>query len=206
MVKKLGLAVLAVVLVLCGVIATRPADFTITRSAVVAAPAEVVFPYANDFHKWVDWSPWDKMDPAQERKHSGAPSGVGAVYEWKGKEVGQGRMTLTESVPAQKVGIRLEFIEPMPADYRVAFTLAPAAGGTQVTWTMAGTYDFMGKAMGLVMDMDAMVGKDFEAGLASLKGLAEAEAKRQQDAARAAAEAAAKAAAEQPAVAAPATP
>jgi hypothetical protein len=205
MLKKIGLAVVAVVVVFCGVVAMRPATYTVTRTATLAASPEVVFPYTNDFHKWLEWSPWDKMEPTQQRMHSGPAAGVGAVYEWSGKEVGKGRMTLTESVPAQKVAIKLEFIEPFASTNSTVFTLAPAAGGTQVTWTMVGNNNFVGKAFGMFMDFDAMIGKDFEAGLASLKTLAEADQKKA-DEAKQAAEAAAAAAAPAETVATPAKP
>ena len=180
MLKKILIGVAALVVVLIVVISLQPATFKVERSATISAPAAVVFPFVNDLHRWPDWSPWEKMDPDMKRTHSGAASGVGAVYEWQGNDqVGEGRMTIEESRPNQYVGIKLEFIEPFAATNKVGFALAPADKGTTVTWTMDGHNDFMGKAMCLVMDMDAMVGGDFEKGLAALKTLAEAEAAKQ---------------------------
>ena len=192
MLKKIGWAVLAAVVVFCGVVATRPATFTVTRHATMAAAPEVVFPYVNDFQKWQAWSPWEKLDPAMQRTFSGPPAGVGADYAWTGnKAVGRGRMTVTESMQPSRVAIRLEFIEPMAGVSDTVFGLLPKDGGTEVTWTMTGHNDFVGKAFCMFMDMDAMVGKDFEAGLANLKARAEADAKRLDEEAKQAAAAAA---------------
>jgi hypothetical protein len=178
MVKKLALGLVAILVVLAGVIASRPADFAVTRTATMNAPADVVYGQVIDFHEWASWSPWDQMDPAMKREYLGAPAGVGAKYEWTGNPdtVGTGSMTITDAKPGESVGIDLEFKVPFPAKNRTLFALAPDGAGTKVTWTMTGRNDFMGKAFSLVMDMDKMVGADFEKGLATMKTRAEAKA------------------------------
>ncbi|MBM4384588.1 MAG: SRPBCC family protein [Deltaproteobacteria bacterium] len=174
-------------------VATRPSEFRIERSTTIAAPSEIVFEEIDDFRRWAAWSPWEKMDPAMKREYSGPASGVGATYHWIGNEqVGEGRMTIVESAPA-RVAIRLEFVTPMKATNDVTLELGPAAGGTDVTWAMTGKNDFMAKAAGLFMDVDAMVGADFERGLADLTKVVEARWAAER-AAREAAEAAAAAA------------
>jgi hypothetical protein len=162
--------VLAVLLVAVVVfVATRPAEFRVLRSRKLAASPDVVYAHVNDFHKWAAWSPWDKLDPAMTREISGAPSGPGATYHWLGnKKVGEGRMTVTDSQPPSSVTIRLEFISPWKATNTTRFELAPSGSGTNVTWTMSGRNNFVAKAVCIFMDMDKLVGSDFEKGLAGL--------------------------------------
>ena len=156
--------------------ATRPDTFQVQRSATIAAPAESIFPHLDDFHRWVAWSPWEKLDPELKRTFSGAERGPGAVYAWEGnKKVGQGQMEILESDPPRRLRIKLDFIKPFEAHNTTVFALAPAGGGTQVTWTLDGNHNFMSKLMSVFMDMDRMVGADFERGLASLKAVTEAE-------------------------------
>jgi uncharacterized protein YndB with AHSA1/START domain len=170
---SVGVIVFAVV-VLVVVAAMKPDAFRVERSATFTAPAEKVFPHLNDFHNWPTWSPWEKLDPAQKRTHSGATSGKGAVYEWEGnKKVGQGRMEITESTFPSKITIQLDFIKPFSANNITVFTVAGQGGTTTVTWTMTGRQPFMFKVMALFMSMDKMIGKDFEAGLAAMKGVVE---------------------------------
>jgi hypothetical protein len=169
MLKKIALALLLVLVVLAGYVATRPADFRIVRSRTVAAPPDVVHAYVSDFHKWPEWSPWEKLDPAMKREYSGAASGTGAAYHWSGNsDVGEGQMTITDSRPPQSVTIRLEFLKPFAATNTTQFDFAPSGSGTIVTWAMNGHNNFMAKAFSAVMDMDKMVGGDFEKGLAGL--------------------------------------
>ena len=169
MLLKIGLAVGVVVVGLAGYIASRPSEFRISRSRPVAAPPDVVHAFVNDFHKWREWSPWERLDPALTREYSGAEAGPGAVYSWTGsREVGQGRMTITDSRPPRSLTIRLEFIKPWTATNTTQFDFAPSGSGTTVTWTMSGSNNFMAKAFGLFMDMDTMVGSSFEKGLADL--------------------------------------
>jgi len=179
MLRRILIGIAAVLVVLLIVIATRPATYRVERSTRIAAPPDVVFGLVNDFHAWEGWSPWAKLDPAMKTTYGGPASGVGATYDWSGNsKVGEGKMAITESQPAKKVGIRLEFIKPMPGITQTDFDLRPEGGGTQVSWVMTGTNDFLGKAFSLVADMDSMIGKDFDKGLAAMRTQAEAEAKR----------------------------
>ena len=175
MIKKIliGLAVIIVVLVV--VIALQPATYQVERSTNIAAPAAVVFAQVNDFHNWNAWSPWAKLDPAMKQTFAGAPSGTGAVYSWVGnKEVGEGRMMITESHPSDLVRIKLEFLKPFAATSSTEFTFTPQGNQTAVKWRMSGENNFMAKAFHLVMNMDKMIGSDFEKGLAQIKAVAEA--------------------------------
>lgn len=154
--------------------ATRPDSFTVQRAATIAAPAERIFPYLNDFHRWGAWSPWEKLDPDLKRTFSGAESGPGAAYAWVGnKKVGEGRMEILESDPPSRLKIQLDFLKPFEAHNTTVFTLAPDGGGTRVSWTMHGSRNFVFKLMGIFMNMDRMIGADFERGLANLKAAAE---------------------------------
>jgi uncharacterized protein YndB with AHSA1/START domain len=177
--RRIAVAALALVVVGALVVATRPSRFRVERSAQVAAPPHVVFSLIDDFHRWERWSPWEKIDPDMTRSFDGPPSGPGARYAWSGDaNVGSGRMTITESRPGERVEIRLEFFEPMAATNQARFELTPAAGGTHVAWIMEGEHGFLGKAISLFMDMDAMVGGQFEKGLADLDGAARNEVAR----------------------------
>jgi uncharacterized protein YndB with AHSA1/START domain len=163
------LVVVVALAALAGFIATRPADFRLVRSRRLAAPPRAVFDLVNDFHRWPEWSPWEKLDPHLKRELSGPASGTGAAYHWSGNaKAGEGRMTITDSQPPSRVTIRLEFIKPWTATNTTTFDFAPSGGGTDVTWAMAGTNNFMMKAFSLFMDMEKAVGPDFERGLASL--------------------------------------
>ncbi|MSP63648.1 MAG: polyketide cyclase [Myxococcales bacterium] len=193
MVKKIGLGFVGLVVVLLIVIATRPGAFAITRTATIAAPPAVLYPMIADFHRWGEWSPWDALDPNQKKTFDGAASGVGAITGWSGNDqVGEGRMTVLAVKPNAEVDIKLEFIKPFAATNQTQFSLKPEGAATEVIWAMNGTNDFMGKAYSLFVDVDKMVGADFERGLATMKTVAEGEAKRQAETA-AAAEAARKA-------------
>lgn len=167
-------------LVLVGLIlfiATRPANFSVTRSATIAAAPAVVFAQVNDFHAWGAWSPWEKRDPNLKRTYEGPTAGEGAIYSWVGnREVGEGKMTLIESRPAELIRIKLEFFKPFKATNTAQFEFKPEGDGTRVTWSMTGENNFIGKAIGLVMNMDKMIGGDFESGLAGIKAIAEARA------------------------------
>jgi hypothetical protein len=175
MFKKVLIALAIAVVVFVAVVATRPADFKVTRSAVIEAPPAKVFSYVNDFSKWGAWSPWEKMDPAMKRTFEGPKAGVGAIYSWEGnKEVGSGKMTITDSKSPESVKIKLEFFKPMEGVNPTEFTFQPEGKGTKITWTMSGTNNFISKAFCMVMDMDKMVGGDFDKGLANMKAAAEA--------------------------------
>ena len=154
--------------------ATRPDTFTIERTGTVNAPPEKVFPFIDDFKRWDAWSPWEKKDPAMQRSFGAITSGKGATYAWSGnKDVGQGSMEITESEPSSRVALKLDFLKPFEAHNAVDFTLTPAASGTDVRWRMQGRNNFIAKIMHMFMNIDKMVGKDFEAGLANLKAAAE---------------------------------
>jgi uncharacterized protein YndB with AHSA1/START domain len=165
------------VLVVAGVVvvATRPSEFRVTRTGTISAPPAVVFAQVNDFRKWEAWNPWGKLDPAMKQSYEGAPAGVGAVYTWAGNsQVGEGRMTLTESRPNELIRIKMEFLKPFAATSTAEFTFRPEGNGTAVTWSMEGQNNFMAKTMHLVMNMDRMIGGQFEKGLAAMKSVAEA--------------------------------
>jgi hypothetical protein len=200
MLKKILIGVGVVVVGFAGFVATRPAEFKVEREATIAAPPDVVFAQVNDYHEWVDWSPWAGLDPNMKTEYSGADRGVGAMQSWAGNDdVGEGRQTIVASDPQKHIGIRLEFLKPFEATNSVDFEFEPAGAGTKVRWIMSGEHDFMGKAACLFMDMDSMVGKDFEKGLASLGEASIAAAKEKEKAeaaAREKAEAEAKATAE----------
>jgi polyketide cyclase/dehydrase/lipid transport protein len=173
MFKKIAIALVLLVAALAAFVATRPAEFRIARSRTVAAPPDALHAYVNDFHQWPAWSPWEKLDPAMKREYAGAPAGPGAVYAWSGNDqVGEGRMTITDSQPPRSVTIRLEFLKPWAATNTTQFDFTPSGTGTNVTWAMTGHNNFMAKAFSVVMDMDKMVGPDFERGLANLDAAA----------------------------------
>jgi len=173
MVKKILLTVVALIVVavvaVVGLAATRPDQFKVERSVSMAVPPEAAYAQVVDFHAWERWSPWAKLDPTMKATYSGAPSGVGASYHWVGDDkVGEGRMTITEVAPPSRVAIRLEFLKPFAATNDTAFAFAPEGAGTRVTWTMSGKNEFLGKVMSLFVNMDQMIGRDFEKGLAQL--------------------------------------
>jgi uncharacterized protein YndB with AHSA1/START domain len=163
-----------IVVGLVAIVATRPAEFRVTRRTTIAAPAPAVFAQVNDFHKWEAWNPWARIDPAMTRTYEGAPAGSGAVYTWAGNnEVGAGRMTLIESRPNDLIRVRLDFLKPFRSTSIAEFTFKPEGDHTVVTWSMSGRNNFITKAVHLVMDMDKMIGGNFEKGLASMKAAVE---------------------------------
>jgi uncharacterized protein YndB with AHSA1/START domain len=153
---------------------TRPDTFRVERSILIAAPAERIFPLIDDFRQWAAWSPYERLDPAMKRNYSGAASGRGAAYAWEGSgKVGAGRMEIAQSTPPSKVSMRLDFAKPFEAHNIADFTLEPQGGTTRVTWAMQGPSPFLSKVMQVFLDMDTMIGKDFEDGLANLKAVSE---------------------------------
>jgi len=156
------------------VVALQPSDFRVERSATMAAPAPAVHAQVNDFQNWRAWSPWEKVDPALKRSYEGPRAGTGAVYAWQGnKDVGEGRMTITDSRPGELVRIKLEFFKPFAAVNAAEFNFKPSGDGTAVTWTMTGQNNFLSKAICLFVNMDSMVGGMFEQGLAQMKTVVE---------------------------------
>jgi uncharacterized protein YndB with AHSA1/START domain len=168
------LAFAFIALIFIVVIAGRPDEFVVSRSATVSASPDKVFPRVNDLHKWEAWSPWAKLDPNAKSTFSGADAGTGAAMAWDGNnKVGAGTMTITESRPGELIRFRLDFQKPMKAVNTAEFTFRPDGNQTVVTWSMAGKSNFMGKCFGLFMDCEKMVGCQFEKGLASLKSVTE---------------------------------
>jgi len=172
---KILLVLIAFVAVLGAVVASRPSEFRVERTRVIAAPPAAVFAQVNDFHKWPTWNPWGKLDPTMKQTYEGAPAGVGAVYTWAGnRQVGEGRMTIVESRPDELIRLRLDFMKPLPGTSTAEFTFQPQGNETAVTWRMHGTNNFMAKAIHLVINMDRMIGGQFDRGLADMKAAVEA--------------------------------
>jgi uncharacterized protein YndB with AHSA1/START domain len=178
MVKKIvigGVLVCVVVVAgFCVVVGLQPNTFSVERSATIAAPPERVFVQVNDLAAWDAWSPWSKLDPNAKTTLSTPSAGKGATFAWVGnQEVGEGSLTILESKPDELVDVEQEFVKPLPGKARMVFTLVPQEGGTGVNWKMSGNHGFLEKAVCLFMDMDAMLGKDFERGLANMKEVVE---------------------------------
>ena len=176
--KKIAISIAIVAAVAIAAVllfaATKPDTFQVQRATTIKAPPEVIFPLINDYRNWATWSPYEKKDPAMKKTYSGAPRGKGAVYEWEGnKNVGKGRMEIVDAVPPFKVTIKLDFSEPFEAHNSVEFTLTRQGDSTRVAWEMQGPASYVSKVMQVFVDMDRMVGADFEAGLARLRTLAE---------------------------------
>jgi hypothetical protein len=168
-----GLVVLVAAFV--AAVAMQPSEFRVVRTATIAAPAPAVFAQVNDFRNWDAWSPWARLDPGMKVTYGGPPAGAGASYAWAGNShVGEGRMTILESRPNERITIQLEFVKPFVATNIAQFGFEPQGDRTAVTWTMTGTNTFTGKAIGLFMNMDRMVGGQFEQGLAQMKSVVEA--------------------------------
>lgn len=174
MLKIIGIVIALAIAAILILAAMRPDNFRLERKATIKAPPEKIFAILNDFKQWSVWSPWEKKDPAMKRNFGAVTSGKGATYAWEGnKEVGIGNMEIAESAPPSKLAIKLNFVKPFEASNLVNFTLMPADGGTEVTWSMEGKCNFISKIMQVFVSMDKMVGPDFEAGLANLKIAAE---------------------------------
>jgi hypothetical protein len=175
-VRALKITAVVLAVLIAGVLvvaATRPDAFRVQRSTSIQAPPEKIHALLSDFRGWQAWSPWEKLDPAMKRTYSGAASGKGAVYAWQGDgSVGQGRLEITDAAPS-RVAMDLDFVKPFEAHNKVEFQLAPKGGATEVTWRMQGGVPYVAKIVHLFLDMDAMVGGQFETGLANLKRLSE---------------------------------
>ena len=178
MLVKILIGVAGVLVLFVAVAATRPSAYHVERKLEVAAPADLVFGVLNDLHQFAGvlvlfGSPLDTRDPNMQKTFEGPAAGVGQSYAWSGKEAGTGKMTIEESVPGQKVGVKLEFVKPMASTATCALTLTGTPTGSFVTWSMDGNHNFIGKAAGMFMDMDNMLGTDIEKGLVQLKTVAE---------------------------------
>jgi hypothetical protein len=174
MLKIIGLGVVLVVGVVLAVAASRPNDFRVQRSASIKAPPEKIFPHINDLHAFNSWNPFNKKDPNIKGSYSGAASGPGSAYAFEGnKDVGRGRIEITDSRPASEVRMNLHILAPMEGRNVVEFTLHPKGDSTSVSWAIQGPMPYLSKVFSLFCDMDAMIGKEFENGLADLKTIVE---------------------------------
>ena len=170
----IGIVVVAAIAAVLIIAATKPDTFRVQRSATIAAPPERIFPHLNDFHRWPAWSPYERRDPAMKRTLSGPATGPGAIYEWDGdKNVGKGRIEITEVSPNARLALNLDMLEPFEAHNKAEFTLQPQGNATVVTWAMHGPAPYFSKILQVFCNMDRMVGGDFETGLANLKAIAE---------------------------------
>src|SRR5882757_4547259 len=171
MLKVIAIVVVVLLVAIAAVLvyaASKPDDFRVQRTITIKAPPEKIFALINDLHGWGAWSPYEKKDPAMKRTFSGAPSGKGAVYEWDGdKNVGQGRMEITDTSVPSRIVIKLDFIRPFEGHNIVTFSMESRSGATNVTWDMQGPAPLMAKVMHVFINMDRMVGTDFEVGLAN---------------------------------------
>ena len=174
MLKKIALTILVLICAVLVYAATKPSTFSVRRTATIKAPPEKIYPLISDFHSWSAWSPYEKMDPAMKKTFSGAAAGKGAVYEWDGdSHVGRGRMEIAEATAPSRVAIDLRFLKPMKSDNVAEFTLVPKGESTTVTWAMRGPVLYIGKVVSVFVNVDRMIGNDFETGLANLKAIAE---------------------------------
>ena len=179
MLKIILISLATIVVVLAVIVALQPAEFRVARSTTISAPPPAVFAQVNDFHNWEAWNPWAKIDLAMKQNYDGAPAGTGAIYTWIGNnEVGEGRMTITESRPSELIRIKLAFFKPIAGNSIAEFTFKPEGNRTAVTWSMSGENNFMAKAIHLFMNMDKMIGGQFEKGLADMKSIVEAAPKK----------------------------
>ena len=174
MVRKIAIAIAVLIAGILGFAATKPDTFSVQRAASIKAPPDKVFALINDFKRWDSWSPWEKKDPAMKRTWGAVTSGKGALYAWDGNsDVGKGSMEIAESIAPSKVALKLDFEKPFEGHNIVTFTLEPRGDATNVTWVMQGPAPYITKVIQVFCDMDSMVGKDFEAGLAKMKSVAE---------------------------------
>lgn len=174
MLIKTLIALAVVVVAFAAIVAMQPSEFRVARSATIAAPAPTVFAEVNDFRKWRAWSPYDGLDPAMKRTYAGAPAGAGASYAWAGNsQAGEGRATIIDSRPNDLIRIQLDFVKPFAGTAFAEFAFRPEGDRTTVEWRLAGRNNFLSKAVHLFMDMDRMVGGQFEQGLAQLKSVVE---------------------------------
>jgi len=170
----IGIVVVAAIAAVLIIAATRPDVFRVQRSTTIAAPADKIFPHLVDYQRWPAWSPYEKKDPAMKRTFSGPATGPGAIYEWDGdKNVGKGRIEVTEVLPNARLVFNLDMLKPFEAHNKGEFTLEPQGGGTRVTWAMYGPAPYFTKLMQVFCNMDRMVGGDFDKGLADLKAVSE---------------------------------
>ena len=175
MLNTIAVTIVVLLVTLLGVAATRPDTFRVERATRINAPPATVFALINDLRRWSAWSPYERKDPAMKRTYSGAASGPGAAYEWEGnREIGKGRMEITQVSPPSRITLTLDFIKPFKAHNVVEFTLEARGEVTTVTWVLHGPASYASKIMSIFFSIERMVGNDFESGLANLKTVAEA--------------------------------
>ncbi|AIY42926.1 hypothetical protein LT85_3768 [Collimonas arenae] len=174
MLKTIAIIIVVALAAILGLAATRPDNFRVQRSVSIKAPPEKIFALIENFHSWASWSPYEKLDPGMQKTFSGAASGKGAVYAWDSSgKAGAGRMEISDAVTPSKVVIKLDFSKPLEGHNTAEFTIDTQGDSSNVTWAMYGPSPYVAKVMGLFFNMDTMIGKDFETGLASLKSAAE---------------------------------
>lgn len=179
MMQKILIGLIAMIGSFLALILLQPSDYQIARTTTISAPPQDVFAQIDDFHRWQAWSPWAERDQKAKVSFDGPASGKGAVFAWSGNnEVGEGRMTLVESQPGVLVKIRTDFVKPFVGSSYSDFTLKPEGEGTSLTWSMSGQNDFIGKAICLFVSMDKVLGGEMAKGLAGIKRIAEANAKK----------------------------
>lgn len=155
-------------------VATAPDTFTISRSLVIPASADVIFSLIADLRAFNRWNPFARQDPTAQMTYSGPARGPGAAYAWTSKgSAGEGQMTVMAENAPRRVDFKLEFSKPFRATNDVVFTLDDESGSgaarTRVTWTMSGHNPVAAKVMSLIFCSDKMVGGMFEQGLANLR-------------------------------------
>jgi carbon monoxide dehydrogenase subunit G len=178
MLKKILIAVAAIIAVFLIVVALQPSEFKVERSATISAPPAAVFEQVNDFHKWEAWSPWAKLDPNAKVSFEGPPAGTGTIMTWSGdSQVGEGKMTLTESEPNELVKVNVDIVKPFVGSSTSQFAFKPEGDQTAVTWSMTGHHNFFAKAMSLVFNGRKMAAGVIDQGLANLKSAVEGSSK-----------------------------
>jgi hypothetical protein len=172
---KIGAFILVAAIVVVLLLAlNKPDTFRVQRSVRIKAAPAKIFTFVNDFHNWAAWSPYEKLDPAMKRTFSGTPSGVGTIYAWEGNnKVGAGRMEIAESTPSSRISIKLDFLKPFEGHNTAEYLFVSQGDETEVTWAMYGPAPFYSKLMQVFCNLDNLIGRDFEAGLANLKAVSD---------------------------------
>ena len=173
MLIKIIFVIILIIIAILVYASTKPETFHVERSVTIKAPPEKIFPLINDFHAWNDWTPYNK-DPAMKKTYSGSNQGVGAAYAWEGnKQVGRGDITITATTPPNNIEFDLHMIEPFEGRNKAVFTLAANGDSTNVTWSLDDKHNLMLKTMTIFVNLNNVIGNDFEVGLAKLKTLVE---------------------------------
>ena len=174
MLRAIGVGAALLVGIVLVFAATRPDSFRVQRSASIKAPPEKIFPLINDLRRFNAWNPFEKKDPNLKGSYGSVASGKGATYAFEGnRDVGSGRIAIIDSVPTSEVRMTLDMVAPMEGHNIVEFTLKPDGANTRVTWAIQGPMPYVAKFLSLFCNMDAMIGKEFENGLANLKAMVE---------------------------------